>query len=81
MVYDIAHSLPDGRENDTALNLTAFNTFYRTFRSKYIAVDITDRRPVVHKTDSLGKGGIVGFATSWLFKQKEDGKLFKGDTV
>jgi hypothetical protein len=42
---------------------------------------ITDRRPVIFKRDPAGKGGVVGFATSWVFETKKDKKQVEGDTM
>lgn len=47
----------------------------------YLALKIKDRKPVVFKRDPTGKGGVVGFATSWIFEQKKDKKLVGGDMM
>jgi hypothetical protein len=69
-------------EDSTLLGFNAFKKFNTTFRENFFALRIVDRKPVVFKSDKHGgKGGVVGFATSWLFEQKKDGALFDGDTM
>jgi hypothetical protein len=50
-------------------------------RKTYLALKITDRKPVVFKRDPSGKGGVVSFATSWIFERKKDKMFLKGDTM
>lgn len=73
------HLLVD--EDTTLLGFNAFKEFNTTFRDKFFALRIVDRKPVVFKSDKDGKAGVVGFATSWLFEQKKDRALFDGDTM
>jgi len=68
-------------EDTTQLGFNAFKKFNTTFRDDFFALRIVDRKPVVFKSDKDGKGGMVGFATSWLFEQKKDAALFDGDTI
>lgn len=68
-------------EDTTLLGFNAFKEFNTTFRDNFFALRIVDRKPVVSKSHKDGKGGVVGFATSWLFEQKKDGALFDGNTM
>ncbi len=73
------HLLVD--EDTTLQDFNAFKEFNTTFRSRFFALKIVDRKPVVFKSDKQGLGGVVGFATSWLFQRKTDGALFDSDTM
>jgi hypothetical protein len=55
-------------EDTTLLGFNAFKMFNTTFREGFIALKTMDRKPVVFKSDKAGKGGVVGFTTSWLFQ-------------
>lgn len=68
-------------ENLTVQTMHSFQAFNTIFRHEFLALKITDRKPVVFTSDPAGKEGMVGFATSWLFERKKDGKLFDGDTI
>lgn len=63
------------------LDFNAFRHFNTRFREQFFALRIVDRKPVVFEADEHGRGGVVGFATSWLFERKKDRKLFDGDTM
>ena len=56
--------LPIYSENITLLNFSALKTFNRTFRHDFLALDVTNRKPIMFKSDAEGKGGAVEFATS-----------------
>lgn len=68
-------------EDSTLKDFKAFKAFNSTFRKTYVVLEITDTRSVVFKRDPTGKGGVVGFVTSWVLETKKDKKQFGGDTM
>jgi hypothetical protein len=66
-------------EDSTLKDLNAFKAFNSAFRETY--VEVKDRRPVILKRDRAGKGGVIGFTTSWVFERKKDKKQVEEDTM
>jgi hypothetical protein len=68
-------------EDSTLKDFNAFKAFNSAFRETYVALEVKDRRPVIFKRDPGGKGGVIGFTTSWVFERKKDKKQVEGDTM
>lgn len=68
-------------EDSTLKDLNAFKAFNSVFRETYVTLEVKDRRPVIFKRDPAGKGGVIGFTTSWVFERKKDKKQVEGDTM